>query len=91
MRESGLLLVQGLIVAAVLLWAYRKLDQHRLRGPGRKRFSAIPSCGWWNLWLQLVDNKNANRRLYNAYKRHGIVRGRGHSFRCAPWSSSPLD
>lgn len=38
------------------------------------RYRGMPSAGLWFLWLHIRDTKSAARKLYEAYKHHGMVK-----------------
>ena len=66
----------ALLLSAALLLKYleHRRKQQRVRGPGRKRYTDMPHAGWWYLWLHTWDTRNAARKLYDAYKQHGLVK-----------------
>ena len=76
-------------VGCVLLWVWLKrrgrLDRGELAtgkiasGRGAKTMANMPSAGWWYLYQLVVDNKGANRKLYNAYGHLGVIKLRGIS------------
>ena len=43
----------------------------------QRQSESMPHAGWWYVWLHVTDTRNAAKKLYNAYKKQGIVKVTG--------------